>query len=148
MSLAFLFYFQNDGSTPVVDTPTGGHFLPVYEFKSKPKTKQKKRLRKKQPEVIHRVTSEQLTKLSEAISDKIPDRTGEIEEVRQILRREIRANKIFANLKTVSEHITQDMLMMAQIEQVARKIKADLLRAAEEEQIQMLFMQLIIDDII
>lgn len=138
-------------SSASTTTTTPGGFLPVYEFKDKPKKAKLKKGIKSKPKpktVIRQVTAEQLNNLAAKIAPKLPDKP-DTSSIKALVEREIRANRIFEELRAVSEFITNDMLLIAQMENVAMRIKQELLRKAQDEKdLEQIFLQLIIEDII
>ena len=153
MLLTFLTLLQSQSSTPAVDTPRGGHFLPIYEFPDKPKPQRKKLRGRKAKErakpVVHQVTAEQLQKIAEAIAPKVTDKNRE--ELSRAIRQAVHEEQIFSELKALSDYIMADMLLMAHVEHLVSEIKREMLKKVVEEQegeLEQLMMKLIVEDII
>lgn len=151
MSLAFLFYFTNNGSSPPAEEVRSGHFLPIYELRKnvpKPRKKLRGKKAKEQAKPVIRLTAEKLEKLSRELAGRVPESKITPEEFRALLEESLK-QKLVSNLQASYELIANNAGLMSDLQSRVAAIKTELLRmVAEEQEIQRLFIQLIVDDII
>ena len=137
-------------STGTTETRPGG-FLPIYELR-KNVPKQRKKLRgkkaKEQARPVVRLTADKLEKLSRELAGRVPESRITPEEFRALLEESLK-QKLVSNLQASYDLIANNAGLMSDLRARVESIKTELLRlVAEEQEIQRLFIQLIVDDLI